>query len=93
MLRKLVPPTGVAAKFDDGTLRVGRVEAGGKPMLCLFNWDDTPRDLSCRLPAACHVTDVWTGDDLGRREGTLTLTAMPPHSGRLLACTPESARQ
>jgi alpha-galactosidase len=92
MLRKLLPPTGVAAKFDDDALRVGRVEAGGKLMLCLFNWDDAPRDVSCRLPAACRVADVWAGDDLGRHEGTLMVPALPPHSGRLLACTPEPRR-
>src|SRR5205085_2672682 len=93
MLRKLLPPTGVAAKFDDGTLRVGRVEVGGQLILCLFNWDDAPREVSCRLPGACRVADVWGGEDLGRREGALALPALPPHSGRLLACTPEPARR
>jgi len=82
-----------SADGGDVTLRVGRVESGGKLMLCLFNWDNTPQDVSCRLPAACRVMDVWTGDDLGRREGTLSLTALPPHAGRLLACTPEPARR
>lgn len=31
------------------------------------------------------ITDYWTGENLGRREGVLT-AEMPPQSARLLAC-------
>ncbi len=84
MLRKLVPSTGVAARFDDSTFRVGRVALPGRQMLCLFNWGDTPQTLSVPLAAPCRATDYWTDKELGRFEGTLEMKDMPPHSGRLL---------
>ena len=92
MLRKLLPPTGRAASFDGPDLRVGRVTVGPARMLCLFNYDDQPKDLSLRLDGdggrACNITDVWSGAELGKHEGTLALGPMPPHSARLLACRP-----
>jgi hypothetical protein len=52
-------------------------------MLCLFNWDDEPRTLTVRLPSAATVSDYWTGETLGRREGILSMQ-MTPRSARLL---------
>jgi alpha-galactosidase len=83
MLKKLLPPTGVAAVFDDN-LRVGTVDMPGRTMFCCFNWDDTPVTLTKRLSKAVRVTDAWTGASLGRVENRLTLDSMPPHSARLL---------
>src|SRR6185503_4690018 len=37
MLRKLLPPTGVAATFDDATLRVGTMPLPSGLMMCFFN--------------------------------------------------------
>jgi alpha-galactosidase len=83
MLRKLLPPTGVAATFDDATLHIGTVRVPGARMICLFNWDEDPRTLTVRLPGAATVSDYWTGESLGRREGALSI-AMTPRSARLL---------
>jgi alpha-galactosidase len=83
MLRKLLPPTGKAAAFDDSTLRVGRIAGPGAYMMCLFNWDDRPQTLSARLPAALTVTDYWTEEPLGRRQGVLSIE-MAARSARLL---------
>ena len=83
ILRKLLPPTGVAAQFDDATLQVGQVRLPAARMVCLFNWDDEPRALSVRLPGAASVTDYWTDGSLGRREGVLSIP-MTPRSARLL---------
>jgi len=82
MLRKLLPPTGIAAQFDDDTLRVGHVQLPDARMICLFNWDDAPRTLTVRLPDAAVVTDHWTGESLGRQR-TLSFD-MAPRSARLL---------
>jgi alpha-galactosidase len=41
MLRKLLPPSGKAAAFDDDTLRVGRL--GNKTLV--FNWTDQPQTI------------------------------------------------
>src|SRR5262249_40841672 len=83
MLRKLLPPTGVAATFEDVTQRVGVVRLPTAHMMCLFNWDEAPQSLSLRLPQAGTGTDVWTEASLGRREGSMTI-AMAPRSARLL---------
>ena len=83
MLRKLLPPTGIAAEFEDETLQVGRMRLADAQMICLFNWDDVPRTLKVRLPAAATVADRWTGESLGRREGTLSID-LAPRSARLL---------
>jgi alpha-galactosidase len=86
MLKKLLPPTARAAAFDKSDLRVGRVTVGDARMLCLFNFDDQPKEISVRLETACDITDFWSGAALGRHEGILALGPMPPHSARLLAC-------
>jgi alpha-galactosidase len=83
MLRKLLPPSGVAATFDDATLRVGVVTLPSSRMMCLFNWDDRPQTLSARLPAPATITDYWTGESLGLRRGILPIE-MAPRSARLL---------
>ena len=46
MLKKLLPPPGVAAEFEDASLRVGTIRLPDRRMVCLFNWDDEPRRLS-----------------------------------------------
>jgi alpha-galactosidase len=91
MLRKLLPPTGQAARFDDETLRVGRISLFGRELVCVFNGGDDPLTLEVRLLAPCHLRDFWTGRDLGKQKGSLKLEAMPPHSARLLMCTPEGS--
>ncbi|MBW7863210.1 MAG: alpha-galactosidase [Candidatus Hydrogenedentes bacterium] len=88
MLRKLLPPTGVAARFDDDSFRVGRVALGDKTMICVFNWGDAPQSATVGLAQKTRVKDYWTGEDLGEREGALELKDMPGRSGRLLECVP-----
>jgi alpha-galactosidase len=83
MLRKLLPPTAQAARFDDESLRVGRVSTADGGLLCLFNDEDQPRPLSVRLERPCSITDFWTGSALGKKEGVLEIT-LPPHAARLL---------
>lgn len=86
MLRRLLPPTGVAAEFEDRSLRVGRIKLPPTQMVCLFNWGDEPQTISFRLPRAGALTDYWTGPTLGRHTGVFVVKEMPPHSARLLVC-------
>jgi alpha-galactosidase len=86
MLAKLLPPTGVAAVFEDERLQAGTVALPGRRMACLFNWTDAPMTISAKLARPSTVTDVWTGEALGRHEGALTIRNIPPHSARLLEC-------
>jgi alpha-galactosidase len=85
MLKKMLPPTGVPAMFEDENLRVGTVTLRRTRMVCLFNWDDAPTTLSARLTRRSSVTDFWSGESLGRKD-VITITDMPAHSARLLEC-------
>jgi alpha-galactosidase len=83
ILRKLLPPTGVAAEFEDQTLTVGIVRLPAARMFCLFNWDNVPRTRAVRLDRAATVVDYWTDESLGRRDGVLSID-VAPRSARLL---------
>ena len=86
ILKKLLPPTGVAAVFDDDNLRIGTIDLPGKRLFCCFNWADTPVTLTRRLyyTTETAVKDFWTGEPFGRVTNRLVVEDMPPHSARLL---------
>ncbi len=86
MLKKLLPPPGKAAQFTDDTLQTGFVNLRDARIVCAFNWEDTPQSYSVTLPRPSRVTDFWTGEDLGNREGSLSIENLPPRSAKLLVC-------
>jgi len=83
MLRKLLPPSGTAASFEDDSFRVGRVKRG---VVAVLNWTNEPQDISINLPRRCRITDFWSDVDLGTHSGTFKINDMPARSGRLLIC-------
>lgn len=85
MLRKLQPPTGLAARFDNDSLRVGRMRLPDREMICLFNWDDAIQKVSFRPTRTSTVADFWSGEKLGKKD-EYTIEAMPPHAARLFVC-------
>jgi alpha-galactosidase len=86
MLKKLLPPTGIAAAFEDASLRVGEVRLPDARMLCLFNWDDAVRTTSFTLERPSTIADFWSGESLGRREGRFSID-VPARSARMLRLT------
>jgi alpha-galactosidase len=86
MLRRLEPPTGVAARFDDESLRVGTMDLKDRRAVCLLNWQDTPQTLTFPLPRPALVKELWTGEDYGKREGRVSV-ALGPRDGRVFLCT------
>lgn len=86
MLKKLLAPTGVAASFEDESMRVGVIRLADSRMVVVFNWNAETQTLSVRLPEASHITDYWSGESLGRHVGSFTVKDMPAHSARLLVC-------
>jgi alpha-galactosidase len=88
ILRRLLPPSGHAARFDDMTCRVGRIHFPDHLKLCLFNWRDEPDDFVIELPGTYHISDFWTGEDLGPRSGQVQVKGLPAHSAQLLVCRP-----
>ena len=91
VLRELVPPTGVAARFEDESMRVGSIKLPERRLVCLFNWEDEPITLELRLDAPSQVRDFWTGEHLGVREGIFEVRDMPGRSAKVLDCRPPAA--
>ena len=85
MLRKLQPPTGVAARYDDDSLRVGVMNLGKTTAYCLLNFGDAPDKVRFRLKGPHEVKDLWTGQDRGTLDGEV-VTELPPHGGTVLMC-------
>jgi alpha-galactosidase len=86
MLKKLLPPTGVAATFTDADFRFGAIALPEALMICLFNWDDAERASEVAIGARARVTDFWSGASLAPQNDRITLT-LPPRSARLLRVT------
>jgi alpha-galactosidase len=86
MLRKLVPPTGVAARFEDDRLEIGVVTLPAARMACVFNWGDRPKVFTVPLARPARVRDFWSDEPLGRHEASITLKDVPAHGARLLVC-------
>src|SRR5262249_41174888 len=90
MLRKLVPPTGVAAAFEDPALRIGLTPLKeNRVAACFFNWSDRDQIFTFRLPAAYRVHDFWADKDLGVKKGLFKVGTIPAHSAKVLICTPK----
>ena len=86
MLRKLQPPTGVAARFEDDSFRVGRMHLGKREVVSVLNWTNAPQDISISLKRPTRITDFWTDAPLGTHTSTFEIKQMPARSGRLLLC-------
>jgi alpha-galactosidase len=84
MLRKLMPPTGIAAVFDDpATLEIGRIRAAGSPHIAVFNRGEEDRSIAVPLRGKFRVTEIWTGEDSGVQQGNYNIR-IPAHGARLL---------
>jgi alpha-galactosidase len=87
MLEALQPPTGVAARFLDDSLRAGIVDLGDRVAICLLNWDDEPRTLSAPVRRAGRIRELWTGEDRGSHRGGPLGMTVPARGGRVIICT------
>ncbi len=84
ILKKTLPPTNVPARFASEDFREGRADLpDGRTLVFVFNWDDRPRDHTVRFGGPRRWRDFWTDRELGSR-ASLELTALPPHSARVL---------
>jgi alpha-galactosidase len=83
MLKKMLPPTGVAAEFNDESLRTGIARLKDRTLICLFNWSAEPETRKVKLPRAGSVVDLWSGKDYGRQTGTVEV-ALKGHEGTVL---------
>ena len=81
-LKKLLPPTGVAAEFDDESLQTGIVKLNDRTLLCVFNWSEQPARISVKLPHHGEVTDLWSGQSYGRQSAVEV--PLKPHEATVL---------
>jgi alpha-galactosidase len=82
MLKKLLPPTGVAAEFENENLTVGTVRLKDRTLLCVFNWSDSAAKIPVKLARAGQVSDLWSGQNYGTR--TALEVALQAHEGTVL---------
>ena len=83
MLQQLEPPTGVAARFADDSLEVGVVDLKDRKVVCLLNWTDAPKTLSFAVPSPRRLREVWSGEDLGSKQGNVSIP-LGPRDGKLI---------
>jgi len=88
MLKKLLPPTGVAAEFRDDRFELGVIRLDDRTLYAVFNWSDAPRSERIAFEGKAQVLDFWRGTDLGMQEGGYDLGEIPPHSARLVVVKP-----
>jgi len=93
MLKKLAPPAGRCARFNDETFSVGVMPLSQRQMISVFNWSDEPVSRVIQLPGKSHLTDYWTSQALGVHSSEYLIKEMPPHSARLIEITPSPQEQ
>ncbi len=84
VLRKLLPPRGHAAVFDDRTFQVGRISSRGKTLLCLFNTGETDEAIRVENVPPGSQTDFWSGKAIPPEGSNVLSLALPPHSARVI---------
>jgi alpha-galactosidase len=82
VLRKLLPPTGVAAEFIDADMSMGHIVLRDRQMLCAFNWDEKPKRFKMEFEPSA-VIDFWTGQPILAKSDSVSFD-LPPRSARLL---------
>ena len=87
MLRRLQPPTGVAARFEDASFQIGRMRLGRREVVSVLNWSDAPQSITIRLTRPSRIKDFWSDVALGTHSNIFEIKDMPGRSGRLLICS------
>lgn len=88
VLRKLIPPTGCSARFDNMRYETGVADLGERQYHYVFNWTDAPADRTVHLKQRARLTDYWTNEDLGIHEGDFQIRDLPAKSALLLLAIP-----
>lgn len=91
VLKKMLPPAGKAARFDDASCQIGRIRLEDRDMICIFNREDYAVDVDVRLDGSYRIYDFWSEEELGVHRHQFRLPQMEPHGARVLVCRPVSA--
>lgn len=89
-LKKLLPPTGIAAVFDTDDFTVGRIPLGSEQIICVFNYEAEERSFEIPMGRPSEVIDFWSGEKLDCREETVHTVSLAGHSALVLRVQYES---
>ncbi|CAG7614024.1 glycoside hydrolase family 36 protein [Paenibacillus allorhizosphaerae] len=84
VLKKLLPPTGKAAVFEDNSFAVGRIDLGNKQVICVFNFEDEPKDFDFPLQGSHRLYDFWTDEEIGVYQDKVQVPGLDAHCARVL---------
>ncbi|WP_295712648.1 glycoside hydrolase family 36 protein [Mucilaginibacter sp.] len=87
ILKKLMPPTGTAARFKNEKFEIGITRLRNQTVYSVFNWGDMPVERRIKLPEGKYkLINKWTGEKLGVFEKEYVIKSLLPHSARLIIC-------
>ena len=87
LLRRLLPPTQVAAEFEDDTFTVGKAKINDKKTIVyVFNYDHASKDITVKLDGKTEVFDLFENKNLGIFDGEIHFDSFKPHFAKTLIC-------
>jgi alpha-galactosidase len=89
ILKKLTPPTGKAARFENDKFEAGVTDLGDRQYLYAFNWEKDSADRAFKLKQRSRLKDFWTDEDLGVHEGEYVVKALPGQTANLIVVVPK----
>ncbi|TAN01746.1 MAG: alpha-galactosidase [Chitinophagaceae bacterium] len=85
ILKKLIPPTGMAARFENENFEIGITPTSKGNVYSIFNWGDIPAERIIKLPPGKYkLTNKWTGKNLGVFSSRYVIQSLQPHSAMLI---------
>ena len=87
LLKKLIPPTNVAAEFDDITYTVGRAKIDENTTLVyVFNFDDFDKDIEIEIGENFIAYDLFCDQIIDTCRGKIKFSAFPKRYAKVIVC-------
>ena len=64
ILKKLLPPSGVSAVFDNSDYKVGRIKKSDGEIICIFNYSDTQETAEFNIDGHSEIIDYITNEQI-----------------------------
>ncbi|MET3879645.1 glycoside hydrolase family 36 protein [Chitinophaga sp. OAE865] len=85
ILKKLIPPTGKAARFENEAFEVGTIVLPDQLVFAVFNWGEQAAERRIKLPKGTYrLVNKWTGRKLGNFKDEYVIRSLPLHSALLV---------
>ena len=87
LLRRLLPPTQVAAETEDDSFTVGRAKFDDeKTIIYIFNYENNEKEIIASLDGKVEVFDLFENKSLGIFDGEIRFDSFKPHFAKTLIC-------